>query len=81
MHIFTSFLVMAYLHQYNISGSNPSGDRLLPLYVYSLVCNIGPVKQIFKCKIVIIFFPINLNICFGCSKETVLLSTHNICFG
>ena len=36
-------------------------------------------------KIVIIFLSIGLNICFGCSKdclaETVLLSTHNICFG
>ena len=29
----------------------------------------------------IIFLPINLNICFGCSKETLLLSTHNICVG
>ena len=29
-------------------------------------------------KIVIIFLPINLNICFN---ETVLLSTHNICCG
>ena len=29
----------------------------------------GPVKQKFEHKIVIIFLPINLNICFGCSKE------------
>ena len=36
-------------------------------------------------KIVSIFLPISLNMCFGCSKdrfiETVILSTHNICFG
>ena len=36
-------------------------------------------------KIAFISLPINLNMCFGCSKErlieTVLLSTHNICFG
>ena len=36
-------------------------------------------------KIVNIFLPINFNIRFGCPKEpsfqTVLLSTHNICFG
>ena len=42
-------------------------------------------------KIVNIFLPINFSILFGCSKElgaqkkclieTVLLSTHNICFG
>ena len=38
--------------------------------------NTGPVKQIFECKIVIIFLPINLNICFGPYE-----SAHNICFG
>ena len=36
-------------------------------------------------KISIIFLPINLNMCFGAQKnrliETVLLITHNICFG
>ena len=36
-------------------------------------------------KIVNIFLPINLSICFGAQKnhliETVPLSTHNICFG
>ena len=36
-------------------------------------------------KIVIIFLPINLNMCLSAEKnrliETVLLSTHNICFG
>ena len=35
--------------------------------------------------IAIIFLPSNLDICFGVQKnrliETVLLSTHNICFG
>ena len=30
----------------------------------------GPVKQFFlKRKIVIIFIPISLNICFGCANE------------
>ena len=29
----------------------------------------GLVKQIFKRKIVIIFLPTSLNMCFGCSKE------------
>ena len=47
--------------------------------------NIGPVKQFLQRKIVIIFLPISINICFGAQKnrliETVLLSTHNICFG
>ena len=47
--------------------------------------HIGLDKQNFQCKIVNIFLPISFNICFGCSKgrltETVLLSTHNICFG
>ena len=31
---------------------------------------IGQDKEIYKRKIVIIFLPINLNMCFGCSKET-----------
>ena len=40
---------------------------LLP---YPCNCLIGPVKQIYKCKIVIIIFlSISLNMCFGCSKE------------
>ena len=36
-------------------------------------------------KIALISFPTNLNMCLGAQKnriiETVLLSTHNICFG
>ena len=36
-------------------------------------------------KLLVIFLPINLNMCLGAQKnrliETVLLSTHNICFG
>ena len=37
-------------------------------------------KLKFQRKIVNIL-PIIFSLCFGCSKETVLLSTHNICFG
>ena len=51
----------------------------------SLRFAIGPVKQNFERKIAIIFLHSNLSICFGAQKnhliETVLLSTHNICFG
>ena len=47
---------------------------------------IGPDKQTFFLhKIVIIFLPLNLRFLLGAQKshliETVLLSTHNICFG
>ena len=39
----------------------------------------------FQCKIVNIFLPINLTYVLGAQKnrliETVLLSTHNMCFG
>ena len=42
---------------------------------------IGPYKGKKLRKIAIIFLSISLNMCFGCSIETVLLSTHNICFG
>ena len=43
------------------------------------------INKTFQRKIVNIFLPIKFNICFGGQKnrliETVLLSTHNICFG
>ena len=32
-------------------------------------CDIDPDKKNYERKIVIIFLPINLNMCFGCSKE------------
>ena len=42
-------------------------------------------NNIFECKIVNIFLSINLTFALGAQKnllmETVLLSTHNICFG
>ena len=43
------------------------------------------IGTFYEHKNVIIFLPINLNMCFGCSKEPsqwkVLLSIHNIYFG
>ena len=54
----------------------------LPYSWLAQVLSIGQFKQIFRRKILIIYISISLNMCFGCSKEeTVLLSTHNICFG
>ena len=45
----------------------------------------GQFDKFFRRKIVIIYRSISLNMCFGAQKnlliETVLLSTHNICFG
>ena len=42
------------------------------------------IRKFYLRKILIIFLTINLSICFGAQKnrliETVLLSTHNICF-
>ena len=41
-------------------------------------------NKMFTCKIVMIFLPICLNICLGCSTKPSQwdsLSTHNICFG
>ena len=56
----------------------------LELNITSIWPTIDPNKENFWAKIVIIFLPISLNICFGAQKnrliETVLLSTHNICF-
>ena len=60
------------------------------MYMYiSFQASIDQVKQFFERTIVIIFLPINLTICLGVQKnrlknhliETVLWSTHNICFG
>ena len=45
----------------------------------------GESSNLFQFKISIIYLSISLNMCFGARKnrliETVLLSTHNICFG
>ena len=40
----------------------------------------GFKEKLFERKIVNIFLSISFNLCFGCSKETALLSTHNIMF-
>ena len=39
------------------------------------------IRKLFWHKIVTIFSPINLNMCFGFSLRQFFLSTHNICFG
>ena len=60
---------------------------LAPLCFWVCVCcSTGEDLQKNLCKIVNTFLPISFSIHFGCSKktrliETVLLSTHNICFG
>ena len=41
--------------------------RLIRLYYLDI--SIGLDKQNFECKIVNVFLPFSLNICFGCSKE------------
>ena len=48
--------VFKIFHENNCSGAK-------------LVMSIGPVKELYLRKILIIFLPINLNMCFGCSKE------------
>ena len=57
------------------------------LLLVSVVVGLGtespknPDKQNFEHEIVIIFLFINLNMIVFSLIETVLLSTHNICFG
>ena len=57
------------------------------MYVYhvQIGTSTGLDNKIFERRIVNIFLPITFNICLGAQKnrliETVLLSTHNICFG
>ena len=59
------------------------GDKIMS-YMHQVT---GLDKQnIFERKIVNFFLPITSTICFFCAQknhliETVLLSTHNICFG
>ena len=54
------------------------------LHLHLDLCSHPPFQPPYEHKIVIIF-PINLNMRFSAQKkclfETVLLSTHNICFG
>ena len=39
-------------------------------------------RKFYEHKIVVIVLPINLNMCFGCSKEpSGCFESHNICFG
>ena len=48
--------------------------NLVSSFGKSLDIYIGPVKQIFDCKIVFIFLPINLNMCCCCLKRNDSLS-------
>ena len=64
----------------NLSLINKTSSFLLKMPIY-----IGLDKQNFERKILNNLLPISFNICLGAQKnrliETVLLSTHNICFG
>ena len=73
--------MMLYLWCPSSTSKNPSKHGVLfekvhilcncsKVYVLALLTyTIGSVKQIFKRTISIIFLPINLNMCCGCSKE------------
>ena len=50
-----------------------SNCQILTADILIKYINIGPVKQIFFCKIAIIYLSINLNMCFVVLKTTVLL--------
>ena len=53
-------------------------------HIYPKVCIHGFISRNYQRKIVNIFLPIILSICFGCSKEVrrfFWVSTNNICFG
>ena len=54
-------------------------------YLESSFYHRSRLVHFFQRKILNVFLSISFNICFGCSKnrlfQTVLLSTHNICFG
>ena len=54
-------------------------------YEYIVISALVQLSLVFERKIVINFFPINLNTCFcaqkNCLSEMVLLNTHKICLG
>ena len=62
-------LKQPYKHTCIISQGVSTNDFTWKKYCITGTCIGRPVEQIFWRKIVIIFLPINLNICFGCSKE------------
>ena len=69
--------------------NNPGGKELKWFFpYYSPAADVEPqvkMKKKIQRTILNIFLPIIFSICFGAQKnrlnETVLLSTHNICFG
>ena len=82
------------LVRFSVLDDDYIGDEFIGQYTIPFECmqtgKIQCLSQIyinknFQFKNVNIFLPISFNICFECSKEplieTVLLSTHNICFG
>ena len=80
---------LTYLECWHLQSGKPCGSYQLAydldLFHFQIGIYIGPVRQKeIQRKIVIIFLSISLNISLCAQKnrlsETVLLSTHNICF-
>ena len=71
--------------KYLMSGASFSLHAYCVEYGNIILTLKGLDKHIFERKIVNIFLPISFSICFGARKnrhiETVLLSTHIVCFG
>ena len=62
-------------------GVRPGKARSTTCTCQVLESNGDDVGKIFQRKIEKNFLSISVNICFGCSNEPSLLSTHNICCG
>ena len=82
LHICESYLKLWYYTDTSVTSPISSSSGRLNKWAISTT---GLDQQNFEPKIVNIFLPISLNKCLGAQKksliETVLLSTHNICFG
>ena len=94
VHIIATLIALVQLRKHKIGRWIPLGIFAMgvvsPITLGSVSSKFSEVQinKSLERKIVNIFLPVSLNICFGCSKEgsvslrlkTVLLSTHNICF-
>ena len=69
LHHFGKFLLIIESGRGRYLAPNQARENKTPQYVFMDILNIGPDRQNNLPKIANIFFSININICFGCSKE------------
>ena len=67
---YSSRKVIEYLEEHNFKTlPNPAYLRASTSHLATFASTYVQIRKFYEHKIVIIFLPINLNMCFGCSKE------------